>query len=410
MSNFDAALEAATREARAAFGDPRVLIEKYILVAAPYRSAGVRRQPRQCRASLRARLLVAAPPSEGDRGDPGAGPARGDRARRCARRRSTAAKAVGYVGAGTVEFIVDASRGLGPDSFYFLEMNTRLQVEHPVTEAITRARSRRMAVPRRGGRAAAAEAGADPRARRRHRGAALRGGSGDRFLPSPGLIPRCRIPRAGEGLRIDAGVEAGDAVTPFYDSMIAKLIAHAPTREAAFAGSTTRCCDDGDRPEDQSRLSERAADRAGGARAATTPASSTPIWRASARRREGRARRRARRRRGAVARASAGDRRARSLGGRGRLRIDGGRRRLRGARRRQGGGLVARSAGGETRISFRDGREAGACGAAPTITPSRTASWCSAAAANVSSSLSIRSRQVDAAKRPAKSSRRCTAA
>ena len=54
-----------------------------------------------------------------------------------ARRRSTAAQAVGYVGAGTVEFIVDASRGLGPDSFYFLEMNTRLQVEHPVTEAIT---------------------------------------------------------------------------------------------------------------------------------------------------------------------------------------------------------------------------------------------------------------------------------
>ena len=77
-----------------------------------------------------------------------------------------AAKAVGYVGAGTVEFIVDASRGLGRDSFFFLEMNTRLQVEHPVTEAVTRRRSRRMAVARRGGRDAAADAGRADSARR----------------------------------------------------------------------------------------------------------------------------------------------------------------------------------------------------------------------------------------------------
>ena len=115
---------------------PRADREIYPL-AAPHRSAGVRRQPRQRRPSVRTRLLAATPPPEGDRGSP--------RPRHGRRRRATAicaaavraAKAVDYVGAGTIEFIADASEGLRADRIWFMEMNTRLQVEHPVTEEIT---------------------------------------------------------------------------------------------------------------------------------------------------------------------------------------------------------------------------------------------------------------------------------
>ena len=116
---------------------------------APYRGAGVRRQPRQRRPPVRARLLAAAPPPEGDRGSARAGHGRGDPRRGLRARRCSAAKAVDYVGAGTIEFIADASEGLRADRIWFMEMNTRLQVEHPVTEEITGRRSGRMAAARR---------------------------------------------------------------------------------------------------------------------------------------------------------------------------------------------------------------------------------------------------------------------
>ncbi len=103
---------------------------------APYRGAGVRRHARQCRAPVRARLLAAAPPPEGDRGSPAPGMDEATRADLCAAA-VRAAKAVDYVGAGTIEFIADASEGLRADRIWFMEMNTRLQVEHPVTEEIT---------------------------------------------------------------------------------------------------------------------------------------------------------------------------------------------------------------------------------------------------------------------------------
>ena len=133
---FDAALESAGREARAAFGDGRVLIEK--LVASPRhiemqifadaRGNCVHLYERDCSLQRRHQKVVEECPAPGL-----------PEATRAAMVKAAtgAALAAGYVGAGTVEFIADASRGLGPGDFYFLEMNTRLQVEHPVTEAVT---------------------------------------------------------------------------------------------------------------------------------------------------------------------------------------------------------------------------------------------------------------------------------
>jgi len=108
----------------------------------------------------------------------------------------TAAKAIGYAGAGTVEFIVDGTDGLHPDTFWFMEMNTRLQVEHPVTEAIT---------------------GVDLVAWQLQVAAGL------------GLLS---FPAAAA--RIDSGVVAGDEISPWYDPMIAKITTHGPDRPTAL--------------------------------------------------------------------------------------------------------------------------------------------------------------------------------
>jgi len=134
-----------------------------------------------------------------------------------------------YRGAGTVEFIFDA-RTL---EFYFLEMNTRIQVEHGVTEAITGwdlVGSQILL--------AAGLLEKTPQAAIRRSGAALEcrvyaENPAKNFLPSPGLLQRFSLPPQTEGLRIDTGVREGDSITPFYDPMIAKLIAWAPTRDAA---------------------------------------------------------------------------------------------------------------------------------------------------------------------------------
>ena len=199
---------AARREAEAAFGDGAVLIEKYLVEAAPHRDAGVWRPAWQCRASVRARLLAAAPPPEGDRGSAGArhdgGDARGD-----GRGGGAGGTAIGYVGAGTVEFIADVSDGLRPDRFFFMEMNTRLQVEHPVTEAITGHRPRRMAVAGRRGRAAAADAGRNCRstAGRSRRGSMPRTRRRG-FLPSTGTARQLRRFRTAS-VRVDTGVRRG---------------------------------------------------------------------------------------------------------------------------------------------------------------------------------------------------------
>ncbi len=153
-ADFEAALESAQREAQSSFGDPRVLIEKY--VAAPRHiemqvfgdrhGNVIHLNERDCSLQRRHQKVIEEAPAPGMTKEMRA--AMGTAA-------VEAARAVGYVGAGTVEFIADGSRGLSPESFWFMEMNTRLQVEHPVTEDDDRARSGRMAVPRRGWRSVA---------------------------------------------------------------------------------------------------------------------------------------------------------------------------------------------------------------------------------------------------------------
>src|SRR5690606_17614930 len=149
----------------------------------------------------------------------------------------TAAKAIDYSGAGTIEFIVDASQGLRPDRFWFMEMNTRLQVEHPVTEMVTGLDlvewQLRVACGERlpklqdeialCGHAFEARLYAEDAARG--------------FLPATGTLHHLRFPQTapdGATLRIETGVRAGDAVSPFYDPMIAKLVVHAGSRRAAL--------------------------------------------------------------------------------------------------------------------------------------------------------------------------------
>ena len=144
------------------------------------------------------------------------------------------AQAVGYTNAGTIEFLVDRDER-GNDEFYFLEMNTRLQVEHPVTEMVTGVDLVQWQI-----RIARGEAlDLDPAAALTPRGHAIEcriyAEDPDRgFMPSPGLI-RAMRPASGPGIRDDSGVSAGYTVPVYYDSMIAKLVAWAGSRDAAIA-------------------------------------------------------------------------------------------------------------------------------------------------------------------------------
>ena len=223
---FEAALEAAAREAVSAFGDPRVLIEKYLAAArhievqvfGDRHGAVVHLFERDCSLQRRRQKVVEESPA------PGLSEA--TRVAMC-EAAVAAARAVDYAGAGTVEFLVDLARGLGPDSFYFLEMNARLQVEHPVTEAITG-----LDLVEWQFRVAAGEKLPLEQAEIRRSGAAIEARLNAEdpetgFLPSPGRILALRLD-AAPGLRIEAGVEADDEVTPFYDLLIAKLIVHGP--------------------------------------------------------------------------------------------------------------------------------------------------------------------------------------
>jgi len=223
-----AAFETARTRAERFFGDPAILLERYIdharhvevqiLGLADGRVVAL--GERDCSVQRRHQKVAEEAPS------PGVGPAL--RARMLAAAVQAGA-AVGYRGAGTVECLVDPAA----DDFVFLEMNTRLQVEHPVTELVTGIDL----VEQQFRIAAGADVSFDP-AGVRPRGHALelRVYAEDpvRFLPSPGTITRWDEP-AGDGVRVDAGYAAGNKVTQFYDPLLAKLCVHGADRDQALA-------------------------------------------------------------------------------------------------------------------------------------------------------------------------------
>jgi acetyl-CoA carboxylase biotin carboxylase subunit len=216
----------ARRESAGAFGDERLYLEKFldeprhveVQVFADEHGNAIHLGERECSVQRRQQKVVEESPScildERLRARMGEVAVR-------------AARAVGYRGAGTVEFLVDARR-----DFYFLEMNTRLQVEHPVTEMITGLDLVRMQIEvARGERLPAQE-----EVVRRGHAIEARIYAEDparRFMPSPGKITYLRVP-GGPGIRDDSGVYTGWVVPQFYDPLLSKLVAWAPTREHAI--------------------------------------------------------------------------------------------------------------------------------------------------------------------------------
>ncbi len=225
--DFESALRGAQSEARNAFGDDRVFIEKYLTgprhiefqVLADTHGNVVHLFERECSIQRRHQKVIEEAPSSVL--TPELRAAMGEAAVK-------AAEACGYVGAGTVEFLFDDG------AFFFLEMNTRLQVEHPVTELITGldlvAEQIRIAEGEELGYTQDDLSIYGHAVECRVYAEDVVAG----FLPDPGLLLRHRQP-SGFGVRVDAGVEEGDEVPVFYDPMISKLCAWAPTREAAIA-------------------------------------------------------------------------------------------------------------------------------------------------------------------------------
>jgi 3-methylcrotonyl-CoA carboxylase alpha subunit len=227
--DFEAALASCRREAAQAFGDDRVLLERYVLrprhvelqVFADQRGHCVHLFERDCSVQRRHQKVLEEAPA------PGMTP---ERRAAMGAAAVEAARAVGYVGAGTVEFIVDPS-----GAFYFMEMNTRLQVEHPVTEMITGLDLVEWQL-----RVAAGEPLPLAQEQVRVEGHALEAriyaeDPEKGFLPSTGRLIHLAQPEPSYHVRIDAGVEEGDEITPWYDPMIAKLIVWDATRERALA-------------------------------------------------------------------------------------------------------------------------------------------------------------------------------
>jgi 3-methylcrotonyl-CoA carboxylase alpha subunit len=237
-AKFDEALAGAKREAKASFADDHVLIERYltrprhieIQVFADGHGNCLYLFERDCSIQRRHQKVIEEAPAPNM--DPKRRQAMGEAA-------VAAAKAIGYVGAGTVEFIANQD-----GTFYFMEMNTRLQVEHPVTEMITGqdlvewqlvvAAGGKMPLTqdqlRIDGHAVEVRLYAEDPARN--------------FLPSTGTLVHLRLPEENAHVRVDTGVRQGDTVTPFYDPMIAKVIVHdrdrasAMRRMAALMGET----------------------------------------------------------------------------------------------------------------------------------------------------------------------------
>jgi 3-methylcrotonyl-CoA carboxylase alpha subunit len=235
--DFDDALESCKREAASSFGNDVVLLEKWIesprhievQVFGDSHGNVVHLFERDCSLQRRHQKVIEEAPA------PGMDEATREAVTSAAVR---AAQAVNYENAGTIEFIADASEGLKPDRIWFMEMNTRLQVEHPVTEEITgqdlvewqlRAASGEKLPKRQDeltitGHAIEARLYAEDPAKG--------------FLPSVGYVDYLALP---EDVRVETALEEGDTVSPFYDPMIAKLIAHAATRQGAIDRLAMAC-------------------------------------------------------------------------------------------------------------------------------------------------------------------------
>jgi 3-methylcrotonyl-CoA carboxylase alpha subunit len=228
-AEFSEALISARREASASFGDDKVLIERYLRkprhvemqIFADSNGDCVHLFERDCSIQRRHQKVLEEAPA------PGLGnelrTRMGEAAINCAR-------AIGYQGAGTVEFLLD-----GDGSFYFMEMNTRLQVEHPVSEMITGQDLVEWQL-----RVAAGEALPLRQTEIAMRGHAIEARiyaetPGRDFLPAAGRIRYLQLPELDAGVRVDTGVRCGDDIGINYDPMIAKLIVHGSDRETALA-------------------------------------------------------------------------------------------------------------------------------------------------------------------------------
>ncbi|MDC9811338.1 acetyl/propionyl/methylcrotonyl-CoA carboxylase subunit alpha [Rhizobium binxianense] len=237
LEDFAELLASCRREAAAAFGDDRVLIERYIAnprhievqVFADQLGNCVHLFERDCSLQRRHQKVIEEAPAPGL-----------DAATRAAICDAAvkAARAVNYVGAGTIEFIADASEGLREDRIWFMEMNTRLQVEHPVTEAITGEDLVLWQLK---------VASGEPLPKMQDE-IAMNGWAFEArlyaenpaagYLPSTGRLEHLSLPATA---RVDSGVEQGDEITAFYDPMIAKIIAYGPNREAALSKLAAAC-------------------------------------------------------------------------------------------------------------------------------------------------------------------------
>jgi 3-methylcrotonyl-CoA carboxylase alpha subunit len=234
---FDEMLESCRREAKASFGNDQVLLEKWITsprhievqVFGDTHGNVVHLFERDCSLQRRHQKVIEEAPAPGM-----------DQATReaiCAAA-VRAAKAVDYVGAGTIEFIADASEGLSADRIFFMEMNTRLQVEHPVTEEITGVDLVEWQL-----RVASGEPLPLKQQEMKIDGWAMEArlyaeDPVTGFLPSTGRLEHLAFP---EGARIETGVEQGDAISPYYDPMIAKLVVSAEDRESARRALADAC-------------------------------------------------------------------------------------------------------------------------------------------------------------------------
>ena len=228
--SFDEALASARSEAATSFGNSDVLVEKFVTKPRHIEvqvfgdgTQAVHLFERDCSLQRRHQKVIEEAPA------PDMTKEMRDAMGQAA---VLAAEAIGYKGAGTVEFIVDGSDGLKADGFFFMEMNTRLQVEHPVTEAITGVDLVEWQL-----RVAAGEPLPKSQSELTISGHAFEArlyaeDVPKGFLPATGTLTHLRFP---DGVRADSGVRGGDTISPFYDPMIAKVIVHGPTRDVALA-------------------------------------------------------------------------------------------------------------------------------------------------------------------------------